>query len=110
VGLDETYELHLLIPDPFAQLDAGIPEDLAKELSARFPSGRICLVLEERQGFALANPFRAADPFRIAAAVAVMKTACSWDESDPIVVVVREVTVRVSLAFDETGWRVWQVA
>lgn len=109
VGAHSTSELHVLVPDPFGYLNTSVPENLLTQLERDFAGGRLSIVVAEREGFAMANPSRTEDSFHVAAAVAVMKAKCSWDESDAIEVVVDGASVKVSVAFDETTWRAWPV-
>jgi hypothetical protein len=107
VGVGLSAELHVLVPDPFGYLDETIPENLATKLESVFPGGRLSVVLAERDGFAVANPVRSEDASRVAAAIGVMRARCSWDESDPIEVVVSGASIKVSVAYLVNNWFAW---
>jgi len=68
-------------------------------------SGALCLVVEDRVGWARSYSLTPDEPRAVAAAIAHTKITGGWDESDPIVVIVDALEFRVSGRFDEHAWR-----
>jgi hypothetical protein len=64
----------------------------------------LCMVVQDRTGWAKATPFAAASPESVAAAVAHSKITGGWDESDPIVIEVDPLRFSVSGEFKNETW------
>lgn len=64
----------------------------------------LCMVIQDRTGWAKVAAFGHADPESIAAAVAHTKITGGWDETDPIVVEIDALRFEVSGEFRNEAW------
>jgi hypothetical protein len=64
----------------------------------------LCMVVQDRTGWAKVAAFGHADPESIAAAVAHTKITGGWDETDPIVVEIEAMRFEVSGEFRNDAW------
>ncbi|HEX2672230.1 MAG TPA: hypothetical protein VHM25_15225 [Polyangiaceae bacterium] len=89
-----------------------VPRDVISQASQALletcGSSALCLVLEDRAGWARVLSLATGDPRAVAAAIAHTKRTGGWDESDPIVVSVEAREFRVSARFDGESWQ-WVV-
>lgn len=67
-------------------------------------SAALCMVVQDRTGWAKVTPLGAADPESVAAAVAHSKITGGWDESDPVVIEVNTLRFNVSSEFKNETW------
>lgn len=82
-------------------------ESVAAQLRLRGAGAACHFIVHDTEGEAVVVTDTAADgasAFEVAAAVAVVKASCGWDESNPIKVRVNDVEVLVSARFDGGQW------
>lgn len=98
-------EVWLISAIGFAEDGARI-EQLRALIGRALPQADLCFVVEERAGFArviAGNPRRAVV---IAAAMAVVRYAHGWDESQSIAITVGDERYAVSVGFEGKNYRV----
>jgi hypothetical protein len=106
VSSGATEEEHLIINVTDESLDPAAFESIIHGLRAVNPDAQISFYRTELEGRTevSAGPNEEFSPFSIAAAVAVVKASCGWDESEFMVIKVHDVEINLSLRFDGQRW------
>jgi hypothetical protein len=79
-------------------------DDAVQRLLPVCAPAALCMVVQDRTGWAKVAAFGRADPESIAAAVAHTKITGGWDETDPIVIEIDSRRFEVSGEFRNAAW------
>jgi hypothetical protein len=102
-ALTQTLTEHIVV-SAYPPFPAERIADVVQQLLPVCAPAALCMVVQDRTGWATATPFGAADPESVAAAVAHTKITGGWDESDPIVIEVDALRFNVSGELKNDAW------
>ena len=94
----------LVVVSAYPPFPADRIADAVQRLVPVCAPAALCMVVQDRTGWAEVAAFGPADPESIAAAVAHTKTTGGWDETDPIVVEIGALRFEVSGEFRNEAW------
>lgn len=100
-------EQYLVVCAHYPALDWSTREAIASYLLNRMPGAFVSFIVADTEGRAeviTTQECILTSPFRVAAAVAIVKASCGWDESNPVVVNVNETEESIHLDFDGLAW------
>lgn len=96
---------HVLVSGYFPPLPSETLADTVRRLQPVCAPAALSVVVADKTGWAKVSSFSAAAPERTAAGVAYSKASGGWDDTNPIVVEVDEVTFQVSPIFIDEKWQ-----
>jgi hypothetical protein len=94
----------LVVVSAYPPLPAERIVDAVQRLLPVCAPAALCMVVQDRTGWAKVVAFGHADPESIAAAVVHTKITGGWDETDPIVVEIDSLRFEVSGEFRNEAW------
>jgi len=95
---------HVVVVSAYPPVPPERVPDATRRLLPVCSSASLCLVVEDRAGWARATSIANGSPQAVAAAVAYSKIVGGWDESDAIVVIVDGDAFKVSGHFRDDRW------
>jgi hypothetical protein len=93
-----------VVVSAYPPFPAGRIADAVQQLLPVCAPAALCMVVQDRTGWAKVASFGRADPESIAAAVAQTKITGGWDETDPILVEIDALRFEVSGEFRNEAW------
>jgi hypothetical protein len=99
-------EEHLVVYTLPHSISQAEYETVSRNLRETNLEAIISFHIADREGWAqvITTPDEDMDPFDLAAAIAVIKASCGWDESLPIVIEIDGAEIRVWPRFDGQHW------
>jgi hypothetical protein len=98
-------EDHYVINAQYHRLDQNMRQAVATYLLQSVGECVVSFILDDLPGRAeVVSVPLGLDTFRPAAAVAVVKAACSWDESNPMIIKINYSEVAIHLNHDDGAW------
>jgi hypothetical protein len=99
-------EEHLIVHTPPHSIDQAEREAINRNLRETNARATTSFRVADREGWGqvITGPDEKFDTFNLAAAIAVIKASCGWDESRPIVVMINGAEVRVWPRVDGRQW------